>query len=97
MDKPWSDYKLGTKAFSSGGGYWVKNRAGWKWCTGSTFPTPGGDVCRVKEPELCKECAHLDVDFESFNESCQFSDELKLCDKFHHFNWLEEDMAEVVS
>lgn len=34
---------LGTKAPSFNGGHWVKVERGWKWCTGSTFPRPGGD------------------------------------------------------
>ena len=42
-DKPFSDYPIGTKAQALGGGYWIKNERGWKWCTGATFPTPGGD------------------------------------------------------
>lgn len=42
-DRPFKDYPLGTKAQAGGGGYWIKNKRGWKWCTGSTFPSPGGD------------------------------------------------------
>ncbi len=34
---------LGTKAPAIGGGYWIKVARGWKWCTGDTFPTVGGD------------------------------------------------------
>jgi len=34
---------IGTKAPSINGGHWVKVERGWKWCTGSTFPRPGGD------------------------------------------------------
>ena len=34
---------IGTKAPSIMGGYWEKTQHGWKWCNGSTFPTPGGD------------------------------------------------------
>jgi hypothetical protein len=47
---PWRDYPLGTLAYASMGGHWEKNERGWKWCTGSTFPTPGADVCRVEVP-----------------------------------------------
>ena len=43
-DRPWSEYPEGTKAAAIGGGYWIKNNRGWKWCTGATFPTPGGDA-----------------------------------------------------
>lgn len=43
-DKSWRDYPIGTKAFASGGGYWVRVERGWKWCTGDTFPQPGGDA-----------------------------------------------------
>lgn len=34
---------IGTKAPACIGGYWIKTERGWKWCTGSTFPRPGGD------------------------------------------------------
>lgn len=34
---------LGTKAPAYGGGHWIRVEHGWKWCTGSTFPRPGGD------------------------------------------------------
>lgn len=34
---------LGTKAPAIGGGHWLKTERGWKWCTGATFPAPGGD------------------------------------------------------
>ena len=43
-DRPYDEYPIGTKAFATGGGYWIKNNMGWKWCTGVTFPRPGGDV-----------------------------------------------------
>jgi len=49
--KDWSQYPIGTKAYASGGGYWEKNKHGWRWCTGSTFPTPGGDCIKIVEPE----------------------------------------------
>ena len=42
-DRPFRDYPIGTKAQAQGGGYWIKNERGWKWCTGATFPAPGGD------------------------------------------------------
>ena len=42
--KPWSAYPIGTKAHSYNGGYWVRVERGWKWCTGDTFPTPGGEA-----------------------------------------------------
>lgn len=34
---------IGTKAPAITGGYWERTNSGWKWCTGSTFPSPGGD------------------------------------------------------
>lgn len=34
---------IGTKAPSILGGHWIKTNRGWKWCTGATFPTPGGE------------------------------------------------------
>lgn len=43
-DKPWNEYPIGTKAKALMGGFWIKTAHGWKWCTGSTFPTPGGDA-----------------------------------------------------
>lgn len=48
--KPWAEYPVGTKAYAVNGGHWEKTHYGWKWCAGSTFPTPGGDAYRVKEP-----------------------------------------------
>lgn len=45
QDRPWSDYPLGTKAYAYNGGYWIRVSDGWKWNSGSTFPTPGGDAC----------------------------------------------------
>lgn len=49
--KPWAEYPVGTKAVGSMGGYWIKTNSGWKWCTGATFPTPGGDVYAIVLPE----------------------------------------------
>lgn len=43
-DRDWSEYPIGTKAKANGGGYWIKNERGWQWCTGDTFPSPGGDA-----------------------------------------------------
>jgi hypothetical protein len=34
---------IGTRAPAIDGGHWTRTAAGWKWCSGSTFPTPGGD------------------------------------------------------
>ncbi len=48
--KNWDEYPLGTKAHAVMGGYWERVEAGWKWCTGSTFPRPGADVSWVEEP-----------------------------------------------
>ena len=42
-DKDLKEYPIGTKAKAFGGGHWEKVKLGWKWCTGSTFPTVGGD------------------------------------------------------
>ena len=53
--KPWGEYSLGTRAYSSGGGHWEKVATGWKWCTGSVFPTPGGDVVRIVSPTTQEE------------------------------------------
>ncbi len=43
-DRDWSEYPIGTQAKASMGGYWTKTKRGWRWCTGSTFPTPRGDA-----------------------------------------------------
>lgn len=43
-DRDWRDYPLGTKAHAYNGGYWVRVVNGWKWFSGSTFPTPGADA-----------------------------------------------------
>lgn len=34
---------IGTRAPAVDGGYWERTEHGWKWCTGDTFPRPGGD------------------------------------------------------
>ncbi|WP_228263926.1 hypothetical protein [Marinobacter shengliensis] len=34
---------LGTTAPSVQGGHWIRTNLGWRWCTGATFPSPGGD------------------------------------------------------
>jgi hypothetical protein len=34
---------IGTIAPSISGGHWTRVDRGWKWCTGATFPRPGGD------------------------------------------------------
>lgn len=49
--KDWNKYPLGTKVHAIGGGCWIKTERGYKWCTGSTFPTPGADWSRVELPE----------------------------------------------
>lgn len=46
----YKDCPIGTRAYAVMGGYWVKTSKGWKWCTGDTFPTPGGDVVRIEFP-----------------------------------------------
>ena len=48
--KPWSDYPIRTRAYAVMGGYWEKTECGWKWCAGSTFPTPAGDWSYLIEP-----------------------------------------------
>jgi len=44
-------YPIGTKAIAATGGYWEKTKYGWKWCTGDTFPRPGGDAIRYEMPD----------------------------------------------
>lgn len=34
---------LGAIAPAIGVGHWERVERGWKWCTGATFPRPGGD------------------------------------------------------
>lgn len=53
-DRDWKDYPVGTKAKALMGGHWTKTEHGWKWCNGSTFPTPGGDATDVCLPEITK-------------------------------------------
>jgi len=44
VDREWSEYPIGTKAFATMGGYWIRTNRGWSWNnTGPSFPTPGGD------------------------------------------------------
>jgi hypothetical protein len=45
VDRPWDEYPMGTKAHAFNGGYWIRVQRGWKWFSGDTFPTPGGDAC----------------------------------------------------
>jgi len=51
---PWAEYPVGTKAHACIGGHWLKTARGWKWCTGDTFPTPGGDAVSVSLS--CHDC-----------------------------------------
>jgi len=52
IDRPWKDYPVGTRAHAVNGGHWMKIESGrWRWCTGSTFETPGGDTCSITLPE----------------------------------------------
>lgn len=55
IDRPWNKYPLGTKANAVMGGFWIKTLRGWKWCTGSAFPTPGVDAISVTLPEQWQE------------------------------------------
>jgi len=34
---------VGSIAPAIGGGHWTRTERGWEWCTGATFPRPGGD------------------------------------------------------
>jgi hypothetical protein len=43
VDRDVSDYPMGTKFKALMGGHWIKVKHGFKWCTGATFPRPGGD------------------------------------------------------
>jgi hypothetical protein len=42
-DRPVVDYPIGTKFKALMGGHWIRTKLGFKWCTGATFPRPGGD------------------------------------------------------
>lgn len=60
--KDWKDYPVGTKAFAVGGGYWERVKTGWKWCTGATFPTPGGDASGIIEmPQTLSTNNHKEI------------------------------------
>ncbi len=50
--KPWDAYPIATRVYSITGGYWEKTNLGYKWCTGSTFPTPGGDWDYIVEQAI---------------------------------------------
>ena len=50
QERPWNEYPLGTKVHAVMGGYWERVKLGWKWCTGATFPTPGGDWLKIELP-----------------------------------------------
>lgn len=47
----WNKYPIGTKVYAVMGGHWTKTERGYKWCSGSTFPTPGGDWSRIELPQ----------------------------------------------
>ena len=53
-DRCWSAYPLGTKAHAYNGGYWLRVLEGWRWCSGDTFPIPGGDAMGdcIEMPEV---------------------------------------------
>jgi hypothetical protein len=43
---------LGSRALAIGGGYWVRVKRGWAWCSsGCVFPTPGGDAYKIIGPD----------------------------------------------
>ena len=50
----WKNYPIGTKVHAIGGGYWTRTWRGYKWNGGSTFPTPGGDWCKIELPVIRK-------------------------------------------
>lgn len=50
---------IGTRAPAVMGGHWTKTARGWKWCTGATFPSPGGDWNgKLILPATSKEISH---------------------------------------
>ena len=54
IDRPWSEYPVGTKAHDVMGGHWEKQQSGsWKWACpgGGSFPTPGGTAVSVTLPQ----------------------------------------------
>lgn len=46
----WSEYPIGTRVYAFNGGSWERVAAGYKWCTGDTFPTPGADWLYIVRP-----------------------------------------------
>jgi hypothetical protein len=59
VDRPWSDYPLGTLAHALGGGAWLRVEHGWQWNghsphPGSTFPTPSADAVLVTLPDAAE-------------------------------------------
>lgn len=50
---------IGTRAPAVMGGHWTKTARGWRWCTGATFPSPGGDWNgKLILPTASKENSH---------------------------------------
>jgi hypothetical protein len=45
VDRPWSEYPVGTRAYACNGGWWERVERGWKPNSSKdVFPTPGGDA-----------------------------------------------------
>jgi hypothetical protein len=50
LDRNWSDFPIGTKVYAINGGFWERTARGYKWCSGATFGTPGGDWSYIELP-----------------------------------------------
>lgn len=89
-DRPWREYPIGTRAFAINGGHWTKTPRGWKWCTGATFPTPGGDAYRMQLPDEGTiqngvvsrqvECTGCGTEFEDLHLVGETPDDMPWCD-----------------
>jgi hypothetical protein len=49
------DYPIGTKAYSSIGGYWTRVATGWQAMGGDVFPRYGGDAIEIELPAAVSE------------------------------------------
>jgi len=71
----WSQYPMGTRAYAVQGGYWERVAAGWKWCTGATFPRPGADAISVAIPVRVPGAGSVlarDVDLKGYADQAYF-------------------------
>lgn len=80
------DYPLGSKFRAINGGYWERVENGFKWCTGNTFPSLGGDwdgTVSMKLSDLLKEynndhyIEYLEKRIKELSSDNSFKEEMK--------------------